>query len=330
MIGLPKRQIDEEPDELREQRRNRFRILVCVDGSDESYEGIRYAAQIGSSKDCDIILLYVRPIDQGLRTGGLQVRVARQNMLEWGLELPGIQYLKRGMEMLVEQDRVGEEWDMVSTHTDVWGDPLGDNKIEYRHEGGRTIVLKLKTAPDPASGILDQYELGPYNLIIMGAPNKWYGGLTSQWYAGVAQKVAFLAPCSVMIAREIVGKIGHGHLVCLDGSSQSFEAVRRDAVLAHHCGVALSILSVAKTHADEAQAAEHLRDAKGMLAEMGLKVKETMIRVGDPVEQIVDVGSDYSVVAVSGAEKSRFRRMVKKSVAFSVMGSSETTVLNIR
>ena len=35
------------------------------------------------------------------------------------------------------------------------------------------MVLKLKTAPDAANGILDQYELGPYNLMILGEPSRW-------------------------------------------------------------------------------------------------------------------------------------------------------------
>ena len=84
-----------EREEIRERRRNRFRILVCIDGTDASYDGIRFAAKIGYRSECDIILLYVRPIDQGLRSGGLQVRVARENMLDWGLELPGIRNLKK-------------------------------------------------------------------------------------------------------------------------------------------------------------------------------------------------------------------------------------------
>ena len=190
-----------ELEAIREQRRSRFRILVCIDGSDESYEGLRFAAKIGHSSECDIILIYVRPIDQGLRSGGLQIRVARENMLDWGLELPGIRYLKRGLDMLAGEDEMSVHWTAFTSHTDTWGDPLGDNKVEYRHESGKTIVLKLKTAPDAASGILDQYELGPYNLIIMGAPSRWRSEIRSFFNAGVTQKVAMLAPCSVMVAR---------------------------------------------------------------------------------------------------------------------------------
>ncbi|MCK5167121.1 MAG: universal stress protein, partial [Rhodospirillaceae bacterium] len=68
---------DETSTSQSESDENRFRILVCIDGSDESYRGLSYAAKLGGGIDADIVLLYVRPIDQGLRSGGLQVDVAR-------------------------------------------------------------------------------------------------------------------------------------------------------------------------------------------------------------------------------------------------------------
>jgi hypothetical protein len=51
------------------------------------------------------------------------------------------------------------------------------------------------------SGILDQYELGPYNLMTLGEPSRWQGEFRSFWDAGVVQKVAMLSPCSVLVAR---------------------------------------------------------------------------------------------------------------------------------
>jgi len=318
----------EELEELIEWRRKRFRILVCIDGSDASFEGLRFAADIGRSDECDIILCNVRPIDQGLRSGGLQVRLARENMLDWGLELPGMNHLKKGLEMLIEEGQMSEDWNATTTTQAVWGDPLGDSKTEYRHESGKSIVLKLKVAPDAASGILDQYELGPYNLMILGEPSRWQGEISSFWNAGVAQKVAMLSPCSVMIARP--RNNGKGHLICTDGSEQSLEAARRDAVLAKHCGMPITLFSVALDREARTKAEETVARAKAMLDEMQIEVAETAVGIGDPVEQIVEAGQDHSVIAVSDSGKSRLKRFLVGSVAFGVMGSSTTSVLNVR
>ena len=319
---------DEELEALREWRSHRFRILVCVDGSDESYHGLRFAAEIGKSDECDIILAYVRPTDQGLRSGGLQIRVARENMLDWGLELPGITNLKKGFDLLVETGHAAAEWDRTHAHTDVWGDPLGDNKIEYRHESGKSIVLKLKTAPDVVSGILDQYELGPYNLMTLGAPSRWQGEIRSFWDAGVVQKVAMLSPCSVLVARSRPESMGT--LLCTDGTEQSMDAMRRAAVLAHHCNSEISLFTVAQDHEGKARAEDVLAKAKSDLAELGIAVVGSDVGVGDPIDQIIEAGDDHALIVVSDSGKSRLKRFLVGSVAFSVMGRAKTSVLNVR
>ena len=33
---------------LAERRKDRYRILVCIDGSEESYRGLNYAARLGA------------------------------------------------------------------------------------------------------------------------------------------------------------------------------------------------------------------------------------------------------------------------------------------
>jgi len=318
----------EEADERRDWRSKRFRILVCIDGSDEAYAGLRFAAEIGQSEECDIILAYVRPGDQGLRTGGLQLRVVRENMLDWGLELPGIKHLKRGFDMLIEAGHMEKEWDATHTHTDVWGDPLGDNKIEYRHENGKSVVLKLKTAPDAVSGILDQYELGPYNLIIMGPPKRWRGEIRALREPSAVQKIAMLAPSSVLTVRGPL--TGGGFLLCTDGSEQSMESMRRGAVLAHCCGEPVGILAVARDDSEIASLERKVEHFKTDLEATGITVDDATVALGSPVRTIIEAGKSRSVIVVSDSGKSKITRFFAGSVAFDVMGKSGTSVLNIR
>ncbi|MBT3305735.1 MAG: universal stress protein [Alphaproteobacteria bacterium] len=308
---------------------DRFRILVCIDGSDECYQSLRYAAKLGGGVDADIVLLYVRPTDQGLRSGGLQVRVARENMLKWGIELPGIQYLKKGRDMLKELDVMsGDEWQEEVVHTDVDGDPLGDNKINYVNEQGKMVVLKLKVASDIATGILEQWELGEYDIIILGASSRWKGMARSFWDPAVAEKVAVHAPCSVLVARDL--DIGHGHLICTDGSEESMEMVRRDAVLASRCECPISLMSVALDDEDEPKAKENVAKAEKMLNELGIEVEETIIRIGNPVDEIIGMGPDYSLIVMSESSKSGIQRFFMGSVAFKVMENAHNSVLVAR
>ena len=270
----------------------------------------------------------MRRIDQGLNTGGLQIRVARQNMLDWGLDLPGIEYLKHGLNLLVEQGHMQDDWKTMAAHTDVFGDPLGDNKVEYRSPTGKSIVLKLKIAVDVASGILDQYELGPYNLIITGPPKRWRSEFSSYRDPSTVQKVAMLAPCSVLTKRDAHDR--RGFLISVDGSDHAITSMQQAAVLAHHCGELITIISVAGQKDDLSTVENHLVYAREKLEGMGLKVADTLAPVGDPVDSIIEAGKQFRLVTVADSGKSRLKRFVVGSVAFNVMGGADTSVLNVR
>ena len=317
-----------DPIEIAEVRKNRFRILVCVDGSDESYRGLRYAARLGAGGDADIIILYVRPTDQGLRSGGLQVRVARENMLNWGLELPGITYLKKGRDMLIETDEQAVLWDQQSTHTDVDGDPLGDNKIEYRNENGKSIVLKLKTASSVAGGILDQYDLGPYNLIILGSTEGQGSFVKSLWDPAVAEKVAVHAPCSVCISRDL--ETGHGKLLCTDGSERAMDMVVKASDLANRDGSKVSVMSVSLDESGQSEAQSSVDKAAALLRSRDIEPTNLFIKTGNPIEEIIKAGKDYSFIVLGDTGKTGLKRFFMGSVAFKVMEHANDSVMLIR
>ena len=314
--------------DLFEKRKERYRVLVCIDGSDESYRGLAYDAQAASNKNSDIVLLYVRPIDQGLRSGGLQVRVARENMLSWGLELPGIKYLKKGLEQLISGDELSADWDEKITHSDIAGDPLGDNKIEYTNEVGHTIVLKLKTAATIASGILDQCELGPYDLIILGDSGSWGGWTKALWDPAIAEKVTMHAPCSVLVARGL--ERGRGHLLCTDGSNRAMRMIKRSAIISLRIGSKLSVMSVARDVEGEVEAQKNVDIAVAELRASGVGVVNTFTRVGNPFEEIIQAGKDYSFIVVGSTGKTGLQRFFLGSVSFKVMEYSETSVIITR
>lgn len=313
---------------LRQQRRNRFRILACIDGSDEAFVTVRFAARFTVQNNCDLIVLFVRPIDSGLHSGGLQVRLARQNMMDAGFDLPGVRHLKRALEVLREEGLDAESWPLEAAHQDAWGDPAGDNKVEYRSPEGRSVVLKLKTAPDVAHGILDQYELGPYNLIILGEPSHWRGEFTAFFGSGVVQTVTTMAPCSVLVARQSLDR--RGFFICTDGTSRSMHAVRRAAVLAHVTAEPITLFSVADSQAGRSTAEEAVANAKALLMAMQIDVAETRVAVGEAAEEIVESGSLYRVIVVTDEGRSKFQRLVRGSIATDVVRKARTSVLDVR
>ena len=313
---------------LRAQRRNRFRILACVDGSEESFITVRFAARFTVQNNCDLIVLFVRPIDTGLHSGGLQVRLARQSMMDAGFELPGVRHLKRALEILRKEGIDVASWPQEAAHQDVWGDAAGDTKVEYKSPEGRIVVLKLKTAPDVAHGILDQYELGPYNLIILGEPSRWRGEFSAFFGSGIVQTVTTLAPCSVLVARQSLER--RGFFICTDGTSRSMQAVRRAAVLAQVTAEPITLFSVADSNTGRGAAEEAVANAKALLKAMKIDVAETRVAVGDAVEEIVESGALYRVIVVTDEGRSRLQRLIRGSTATQVVRKARTSVLDVR
>ena len=313
---------------LRAQRRNRFRILACIDGTEEALVTVRFAARYCVQDNCDLIVLFVRPIDSGLQSGGLQVRLARESLLESGFEIPGVTHLKRALEVLKEEGIDVSGWPKEAQRSDAWGDPAGDNKLEFRSPEGRAVVLKLKTAPDVANGILDQYELGPYNLIIMGEPSRWRGEIMAFFESGVVQTVTTMAPCSVLVARNSFER--KGYLICTDGTSRSMQAVRRAAVLADVTGEPITLFSVAASAAGKPAAAEAVANAKALLKAMKIHVADTRIAVGRPLEEIVESGAIYKVIVVTDEGRSRLERLLRGSTTTEVVRKARTSVLDVR
>lgn len=311
-----------------ELQSKRFRILVCIDGSDESYRGLTYAVKLGQGIDADIHLLYIRPVDQGLNSGGLEVSVARQNILGWGLELPGIRRLKKGRDLLVKLGHMSEDWEESFAHNDLEGDPVGNHQLHYKSKTGKEIRLILYADMDTASGILDRQEEGEYDLVILGASGPRGAVSKVLGLDPVALKVAVHATCSVIVARELV--TDNGHLICLNGSEKSLEALKKDATLANRCQCPISLISVAMEESERSQAESNIQQGLDLLDNMGIDVVETFVKVGDPVAEIVEAGNGFSLVALSDTAHSGVRRYFMGGVAFNILEHAKNSVMIIR
>ncbi len=307
----------------------RFRILVCLDGSDESYRGLRYAAKLGSCADTDIVLFYIRLIGHRPVDDTLDNAPKAGNLLAWEDEVPGVDYLKKAQDLLVELGVMERTWQKKSYHIPIEGDSIGDNKVVYQNKTGKMVVFKLKVASDIATGILDQTEIVNYDLIILGASDTWrQSNLGGFWDPALSEKVAVHAPCSVLVARNL--EIGHGHLVCIDGSDKAAQMLHGNAILAGRCGCPISLICVAADEKKKAQAQGHIANAKKILAGNGVETQDARVLIGAPVKKIVEAGLDYSLIVLSDTSRSGLKRFFMGSVAFKVMEEAHNSVMIVR
>lgn len=305
----------------------KFRILVCIDGSEESAQALRYAVRIGSGTDADMTLLYVRPVDQGLRSGGLQVSVARQNLLDWGLELPGTKALMRARDLLVELGYMDEDWEEEVRHSEVHFDPIGDHTTIYRGQNGRDITLKLLVSPSVSNGILDQCDIDDPDIVII-APSKNPSVGMGNIDPSIAETVAIEHTGSVLVAREL--EESHGHLVCVWNNEQSIRAARRDAEIAARCACPVFLYAVAPTEDELPTAEAAVAAAEKAIQEVGVPIFGKKVEIGDPVEKIIEEGRKYSVIVMSSRSKTGLRRFFTVGTSFKVLQKAHNSVMIAR
>ena len=131
-----------------------------------------------------------------------------------------------------------------------------------------------------------------------------------------------------MVAREL--DIGHGHLICTDGSEKAMDTVRKDAYLASRCDCPVSLISVATDVESLEEAKANVENARKVLATMDINLENAITRVGKPVDEIIEVGTDYSVIVISDSGKSGLKRLILGSVATKVLQEAYTSVMVVR
>jgi nucleotide-binding universal stress UspA family protein len=89
-------------------------------------------------------------------------------------------------------------------------------------------------------------------------------------------------------------------------------------------------MSVALDVEGEEEAKANVAAAKEMLKTMGIKVKKTLVSTGNPIDKIIEAGSDYSLIVVSESSKTGLQRFFMGSVAFKVMENAHNSVLIVR
>jgi len=142
-----------------------MKILVPVDGSKYSMEGVKVALDYAKTKGADVTLITVSPFVAGL---DLEISAKEMDSLNESMKRRGEEALESAQSML--------------------------------KAGGVSSKTILSSAISAADEILDTAEKDKTDLIIIG--NRGLGGAATRFFMGsVASKVATHAPCSVYIVK---------------------------------------------------------------------------------------------------------------------------------
>ncbi|WP_147822577.1 universal stress protein [Salidesulfovibrio onnuriiensis] len=291
----------------------KLKILVSIGGGPEAYEGLAFAARLSHKECAETHFLTVREPDSGMRTGGMEMRVAREHVLGWGLELPGMRRLKKARDIFAELGEIRKDSAGEWEHRTLSGDPAGEYAVTYETPCGGTVHLHLRTGTDVPGLVANECDLLGASLVIVGAPGEPASGL-KRLVAGqpLAYQIAARAPCPVIIARKL--EASHGFLAILDDSDQSLMQFELLAEMARACDTPLTLASMAGPKVLDAACRTLPEDCATL---------ERRMEIEPDADQIIAAGKAYSLLAIP-TQEGRFRGSLAAQVA---EGSSHSVMV---
>ncbi len=306
-----------------------FHILACIDGSTESYRGLRYALKFSAKReDTDISLIYVRAA-QKMATGGLTHQVARDNMMEWDLDMPGLRVLKKARDILLENGFLDEGWDSEEIEKRSRGSRTGNHTLHYTcKKTAQNINLIVREDNSVLTGIKDQVNNENYDLVIVSASEEEGAG-AGHIDLKTAIAIASDIDVSVLLSRSL--EAGHGHLVCMTNSSGAANMLVRDIRIANRCGCPISLYAVSDGD-DESQEESEAAIALGtrILEEYDMTAASTKIDKGHTVERIIEEGRKYSIIVISPSRQGWLKSMVFGNATNDILTKAKNSVLIAR
>jgi len=305
----------------------KLRILIGIGGGEEAFTGLKFAARLSQQSCANIALVYVRPLDSGLQSGGMEVRVARENILDWGLELPSLAHLRKARDILADLGEISNEISHEWQHLDLTGDPAGEFIREYANPCGGTISLRLRTADDVTSAITDEADRFEADLIIVGgSPSPVHGIRKLLTSKPLALKIASHSDHSIIVARHL--EPGHGHLICVKDSDRSRAMLPKALQFVHACNCPVTILSIADDEEGRESAAQAVSDAAAYFRANSIEPHESLVKIGDPAEIITEIGYNFSLIVLAESEKPWFAKAF--SVAHDVAARARNSVMIVK
>jgi nucleotide-binding universal stress UspA family protein len=187
------------------------------------------------------------------------------------------------------------------------------------------VRLRLREG-HPVDEILEEAKIGDYDLIIVGSRG-YQEGFSAHFVGSTALRVADLAPCSVLIAKNI--RETNNFLICTDGSQLSEKAEIAGAEMARVTGAQVSVLSVAEEESGREEAMRMSRRAEMILAQMGIEARP-VVRIGRPFEEIIGEATEHDIVAMGASGSSAVKKFFLGSVPLKVIEYGKCPVLIVR
>jgi len=273
-----------------------MRFLLCVGGVEPSVETVRFGARIARAFEADLSVLYVQPrVPHAVRE---EMRLAREKLEEWEIELPGVKVLKAAQKILLQEGsvRTGPSGEAVVRHAMKPG-VRGAYELHIYGIHGENLRFRLREG-DIVSEINKEVESDQLDLVIFGASQQRH----------ILQKLVHFIDCSILVAKN-PKDVKYTFLICTDNSRTSRRAELFGAKLARFVNSPVQLLSVAKFKTREHMAMECAERASNSLTKAGV-AHSTIVRIGNVVDENAALAREDTLVVMGTSRMPAWKKLI--------------------
>jgi len=295
------------------------KLLVPIAYLPSCQQALEFGTNLSRSSGASLTVLHVAP---SIKEAPLGHTLAREKLVEWGIEPAPFQLLHKAEEKLEQLGLFG--WDTTDRPVVKHALKMLSQGLYERHligAGGQDVRFRV-VAGQPVREILREAEDPEYDLIITGT--RGHRGLRRFLGGSVAQEVALRAPCSILVAKGL--RPDQSLLVGATGRPTALEAIRQAGELAQQLKTAIRVLAVARHPEEQSDAERHAEAGIALLAEMGLSAKG-IVRRGDPAQAMIKEAGQSHIIVLGCLERSSVKRYILGDISLRVLAHAQCPVL---
>ena len=293
-----------------------MKFLICIGGVEPSVDTVQFGGKIASASESDVSVLYVQPkIPHAVRE---EIKLAREKLSEWEIELPGVKVLRAARTILLELGfvKTTPSGEIVQRHALKPG-IRGAYELHIYGIHGENIRLRLREG-DIIGQVNKEIESDQHDLVILGASKQ----------RRVLQKLVQFVNCSTLIVKNPMD-VKYDFLVCTDGSPAARKAEHFAAQFARFLQAQVAVLAVAKSRSDEPRAMENAERASRFFTRSGVP-NSISVRVGSVVDQIDAAARENTIVVMGASGRSELKKLLFGSKPAKVLERVHCPVLIVK
>jgi nucleotide-binding universal stress UspA family protein len=258
-----------------------MRFLIAVRSTTYSERTLQIGSQIANAFSADLSVVYVGDRPPELLSGG--VRLARDALLNWEINHPGVEVLRWAYRRL-------QDWEFIDPSLEQF-DPtnLVEDADRIRvilpHVHGEKIRLIFREG-DPVDQLRKETEYRDYVLTIVGGGNR----------KNLTRQLIQFVDTSMLFVKNWDPEWNYKVLLCVDDSQATKRAVVFGAQVAQHYKTQVDLLTVSKTQ----RFGEGYRGAARWAQRYLERVRvpyDQHFETGDPNSVFVEfAGSDHIII----------------------------------